>query len=107
MPLSSFTGLRCYKTIWAVSRKQLSVDAGYFSEGSIALLHQGDREAVIPPDRSRYTEQPLSPSQGRISKNLCERSYKKGTYNKEKKGGTSMVRERKLLNPSSDRLREE
>jgi hypothetical protein len=49
--------------------RELSADAGYFSEDNITFLANAGIEAFIPPDRLRHTAPSSSPV-GRIPKNI-------------------------------------
>jgi len=64
--------------------KELSADAGYFSEVNLTYLSEKGIEAYLPPDKQRHTD-PVAPApRGRIPKNLSlkERMRRKLRTNK-------------------------
>jgi transposase len=50
--------------------RELSADAGYYSEENIASLTRKGVEAFIPPDRIAHSKEPVSPPRGRIPANI-------------------------------------
>jgi transposase len=50
--------------------RELSADAGYFSEDNIISLTRKGIEAFIPPDKMTHSKKPVSPPRGRIPANI-------------------------------------
>jgi len=50
--------------------RELSADAGYFSEENINFLTRTGIEAFIPPDKITHNKKPVSPPRGRIPANI-------------------------------------
>jgi transposase len=50
--------------------RELSADAGYFSEDNIISLTRKGIEAFIPPDKMTHNKKPVSPPRGRIPANI-------------------------------------
>ena len=50
--------------------KELSADAGYYSESNVMLLQEAGVEAFIPPEKQRHTSKALPAPRGRMPKAL-------------------------------------
>jgi transposase len=50
--------------------RELSADAGYYSEENLVSLTRKGIEAFIPPDKMTHTGKPVSPPRGRIPANI-------------------------------------
>jgi hypothetical protein len=50
--------------------KELSADAGYYSESNVIALQEAGVEAFIPPQKQSHTSKALPPARGRMPKGL-------------------------------------
>jgi hypothetical protein len=53
--------------------KELSADAGYYSEGNVTFLEGNGVEAFIAPEKKRHKAKDLRPPRGRIPKDLSSK----------------------------------
>jgi transposase/signal recognition particle subunit SEC65 len=85
--------------------KELSADAGYFSEENIAHLHARGIRALIPPDRMKHTDTvPLS-SRGRIPKDLSVKDRMRRLL-RTKKGRSSYAKRKTIVEPVFGQIKE-
>lgn len=85
--------------------KELSADAGYFSEENITHLHARGIRALIPRDRMKHTDTvPLS-SRGRIPKDLSVKDRMRRLL-RTKKGRSSYVKRKTIVEPVFGQIKE-
>ena len=78
--------------------KELSADAGYFSERNVKLLEGNSVEALIPPDKRKHTEAEMAAPRGRMPKGLSvmERMRRKL---RTKRGRQKYKRRKEVVEP--------
>lgn len=85
--------------------KELSADAGYFSEENIVHLHTQGITAFIPPDRMRHTD-PLAVSpRGRIPKDLSLKDRMRRLL-RTRKGRRSYAKRKVTVEPVFGQIKE-
>lgn len=85
--------------------RELSADAGYFSEENIVHLHTQRIKAFIPPDRMRHTD-PVAPSvRGRIPKDLSLKDRMRRLL-RTKKGRSSYAKRKVTVEPVFGQIKE-
>jgi len=85
--------------------KELSADAGYFSEENIVHLHTQGITAFIPPDRMRHTDPVVSSPRGRIPKDLSLKDRMRRLL-KTRKGRSSYAKRKVTVEPVFGQIKE-
>jgi len=85
--------------------KELSADAGYFSEENIVHLQTQGIKAFIPPDRMRHTDPVALSVRGRIPKDLSVKDRMRRLL-RTKKGKSSYAKRKTTVEPVFGQIKE-